>query len=485
MTKMVVQDTEKVRLKRELGLFSAVNMIVAVMIGSGIFVSPTNALIRSGSIGFCLIVWGLCGTVSLLGALAFAELGTVVPRSGAEYIYFVEAFSGMHRYWGQLPAFICSWVYVMVLRPAEVAVVVLTFAEYIIQPLSNYTKEVPRDSMELVTKLISIAALGLMTYINLTSVKLYVKVQNVFTVCKVAACVLVIGGGIFWLGSGKTELLHDPFKGTTTSPGDIALAFYSGLWAYDGWSSATIVTEEVDKPEVNILRSILISVPTVTLLYVAMNLMYMSVLTVPEMTSASAVAVMWAERALPYWLGFAIPLGVAVATFGCGISVQFGVSRLCYVAGQEGHVPRVFSFVHIVRMTPAVAVALQGLLTLLFIVAGNINALIEFASFLTWVFYGLAMVALLVLRRAKPHVPRPYKVPIFIPCLVIAVSIFLAVMPIVRDPSPKYAFAALFILAGVAVYHQYVYKKSKSRLMDKFTYMVQALCLVASSEKAD
>lgn len=442
--------------------------------------SPSSALERSGSVGFCLIVWALSGVVSLLAALGFAELGTVVPRSGAEYAYFVEAFTPMHDYLGEIPAFICSWIYVLALRPVEVAVVVLTFAEYIVQPFSHYMTDLSADSMLMVIRLISVMALGLMTYINLTSVKLYVKVQNVFTVCKVAACVLIIGGGFFWLASGRTELLRHPFEGTTTSPGDIALAFYSGLWAYDGWTSAAIVTEEIERPEVNILRSILISVPLVTLLYVGMNLMYMSVLTVPEMAAAPAVAVSWAERALPPWLGFTVPLGVALATFGCGISVQFGVSRLCYVAGQEGHVPKVCSFVHIKKLTPAVAVALQGLLTLIFILAGNVIALIEFASFLTWVFYGLAMIALIVLRRTKPDAPRPYKVPIFIPWLVFIVSVFLAVMPIFKDPSPKYAFAGVFILAGLVVHYPYVYKKRKSRFMGEYIHYkyIQSFVLI-------
>lgn len=126
---------------------------------------------------------------------------------------------------------------------------------------------------------------------------------------------------------GNTQLLEDPFKDTKTSPGKIALAFYSGLWAYDGWTSATIVTEEVQRPEVNILRSILVAVPLVTILYCTMNVAYMSALTYSEMTSGVAVAELWAQKVLPSWLGLAIPLGVVLSTFGCGLSLQFGVAR--------------------------------------------------------------------------------------------------------------------------------------------------------------
>lgn len=103
---------ESVGLKREMGLMAAINVILGVMIGSGIFISPQAALQYSGSIGACLTVWIACGFISLLGALCFAELGTVVPRSGAEYAYLIEAFAKTNKFWGPLPSFVCAWVYV-------------------------------------------------------------------------------------------------------------------------------------------------------------------------------------------------------------------------------------------------------------------------------------------------------------------------------------------------------------------------------------
>ncbi|XP_003425021.1 b(0,+)-type amino acid transporter 1 [Nasonia vitripennis] len=478
-------EVEQVGLKRELGLMSAISMIAAVMIGSGIFVSPASALAHSGSVGFCLIIWIVCGILSLLGALAFAELSAVVPRSGAEYAYLMDAFSPLHRYFGPLPAFICSWVFVFVLRPAEVAVVILTFAEYFVQPFEPYVGELTREHWDHVKKLIAILALGLIVYINLRSVKLFVKVQNVFTVCKIAACILVIVGGIWWLATGHTELLSDPFFNTTTKPGEIALAFYGGLWSYDGWTAAAVVAEEVQRPEINILLSIVIAVPIITVLYVSMNLMYMSAIPVQEMISAPTVAILWAKNVLPEWLIFAIPLGVALSTFGCALSLQFGVARLCYVAGREGHVPSFFSWVHYERMTPAAAVTLQGLLSLFFMLVGDILKLIDFASFLIWVFYGLSMVALIIMRRTKPDVKRPYRVPIFIPWLVLFIAIFLTVMPIIDNPSLMYLFVLFFILLGCMIYHFYVYKKRKSRFARKLTYLVQMLFMVVAPDEVE
>ena len=116
--------------------------------GSGIFVSPSSALERSGSVGLCLIVWVTCGLLSLLGALAFAELSAVVPRSGAEYAYLADAFGPLHPWFGPIPAFLCSWMYVFVLRPAEVAVINLTFAEYLVQTFRAYTSHLDRENTE-------------------------------------------------------------------------------------------------------------------------------------------------------------------------------------------------------------------------------------------------------------------------------------------------------------------------------------------------
>lgn len=194
---------ENIQLKREIGLFSAVNLIIGSIIGSGIFVTPTSALARSGSVGLSLIVWALCGVISLLGAATFAELGTLVPKSGAEYTYFLEAFGKLHPYWGPLPSFLCGWIHIFLLQPGGMAVVCLTFAEYACQPFSTIFLELSQDEVAIVKKLIALCALGLISAINFTSVKLYVKLQNLFTISKLIACAIVIFGGIYHLCNGE------------------------------------------------------------------------------------------------------------------------------------------------------------------------------------------------------------------------------------------------------------------------------------------
>lgn len=148
--------------ERTIGLLAAINIIIGVIIGSGVFVTPTAALRYSGSVGFTLVVWAACGCVSLMGALCFAELGTVIPKSGGEYAYLLETYSGFHKFWGALPAFLCSWLYVMVLRPAGCAVIIMTCAEYVIQPFREMLNlhNLDETSQRNIVKLLALLLLG-------------------------------------------------------------------------------------------------------------------------------------------------------------------------------------------------------------------------------------------------------------------------------------------------------------------------------------
>lgn len=215
-----------------------------------------------------------------------------------------------------------------------------------------------------------------------------------------------------------------------------------------------------------------------------MNMAYMTVLSPDEMMSAPAVAVEFGKRVLGP-MAFIIPLGVALSTFGCAMSIQFGVTRTCSVAGQEGHFLEPMSYVHVRRGTPCPAVALQGIISFVFICVGDIEALIEFASFLIWVMYGAAFACLLVLRRTRPNAVRPYKVPIVIPVFSLAVAVFLSLMPMITEPSLKYLTALVFMFIGFLVYVPFVYYRIRPRAMDKFTYLLQVLFEVAPVPKSD
>lgn len=222
----------------------------------------------------------------------------------------------------------------------------------------------------------------------------------------------------------------------------------------------------------NILRAISIAVPITTGLFVFMNLAYMTVLTSAEMISAPAVAVEFGNRVLGP-MAFVIPLGVALSTFGCVLSIQFGSTRICSVSGKEGHFPEPMSYLHVRRSTPAPAVVLLGAISVVFVIAGDVGVLVELASFLIWIVYGTAMSCVLILRKTAPDVPRPFRVPTWIPCFTIAVAIFLAVVPLITSPSVRYLFAIVFLAIGVAIYTPFVYMKRRPVIMSKYLFLLQ------------
>ncbi|KAK2725332.1 hypothetical protein QYM36_001697, partial [Artemia franciscana] len=300
----------KVQLERRMGLISGIGLIVGTMIGSGIFVSPGAVLRDSQSVATSLIIWAACGLLSLLGSLAYCELGTLIPKSGAEYIYFREAFTPsiegkskgikdtLKLFFGPLPAFLFGWVSVLLLRPSSFAIISLSFASYVVTPLLTAVNACSSEAdynfnKELAEKLIAAACILLISFINCYSVDLATKVQNFFTAAKLVAVAIIFGGGIYSMANGNLEYLSTGFESIDPDQpaitfSNVATAFYSGLWAYDGWNNLNFATEELINPNVNLPRSIIIGLPLVTASYVLVNVAYLAVLSPTEIITSPA-----------------------------------------------------------------------------------------------------------------------------------------------------------------------------------------------------
>lgn len=455
-----------VKLKRTVGLFSGISLIVGTMIGSGIFVSPTGLLDRTGSVAMSLIVWTACGLVSMFGALAYAELGTMIPSSGAEYSYFMEAF-------GPFPAYMFSWVSTFIIKPSQLAIICMSFAAYAVEAFAFECEPNPY-----IVQLTAAATVAVVTFVNCWSVELATQVQNIFCSCKLVAVAIIIGGGFYKICEGSYEHVATGFKGTTASVGNIATAFYSGLWAYDGWNNLNYVTEEIINPEVNLPLSIGIAIPMVTIIYVFVNISYLTVMSPSEMLVSDAVAVTFGNRILGpmAWL---MPLSVAFSTFGAANGTIFAAGRLCYVASREGHLVDVLSFVHVKKLTPAPALLFHAIVALAMVMSGSIEGLIDFFSFTVWIFYGMAMVAVLVLRYKEPKLPRPYKVPIVIPIIVLIISVYLVIAPIIDNPQIEYLYSILFMVFGAIMYIPFVHFGYVFKFMDKLTTFLQLMLQIA------
>ncbi|MBZ3891281.1 b(0,+)-type amino acid transporter 1 [Sciurus carolinensis] len=318
-------------LRREIGLWSAVSLIAGCMIGSGIFMSPQGVLVYMGSPGASLVVWALCGLVAMLGALCYAELSALVPESGGEYAYILRTF-------GSLPAFLVIYIFTLVGRPATIAAISLSFAEYALAPFYPGCPSLPQA----VVKSVAASCILLLMLVNIWSSRLATMLMNVCTVAKVFSLLIIVVGGAVVLvqGHGRTEFLLSAFHNTTQQAGRIGMAFYQGLWSFDGWNSINYMMEELKNPK-NLVWALMIAIPLVTSLYVLVNISYLLVLSPSEILSSDATAVRWGNQILGSW-AWLVPLAVALSTFGSVNGVFLGGSRVCYAAAREGHMVPTF-----------------------------------------------------------------------------------------------------------------------------------------------
>ncbi|CAH8595758.1 unnamed protein product [Heterobilharzia americana] len=396
---IVVDKKNEVKLQRSIGLVTSITIIVGSMIGSGIFVSPTGILKNVKSIGASLVIWVACGLFSMLGAYSYAELGTIIERSGGDYIYVYEAF-------GPFIGFLRLWVEVMVVRPVSIAVVALTFAEYVLQPVYPNC-EIPM----LLLSILAALCITFLSFVNAFSIKFSTRIQDVFTFAKLAALIMIIVTGFVQIGFGRYDGLKEPFEDSDWSPGLIANAFYSGLFAYSGWNYLNCMIDEMKNPKKHLPIAIVVSCVLVTAVYTFANVAYATVVPVAEILSTRAVAVTFAVRmyGVMWWI---MPIFVACSTFGGANGTVLTTSRIFFVASQVNQMPAFISYLHTDWLTPIPAVLFTCVMSLIYLLSGDIFALINYMGFVQWLAIGLCVLIVIIFRFTRPKVPRPVKVPI-------------------------------------------------------------------------
>ncbi|XP_034234516.1 large neutral amino acids transporter small subunit 1-like [Thrips palmi] len=423
---------------RKITLAGGVALIVGSIVGSGIFVSPTGVFKETESVGLSLVIWMLAGVFSCLGALCYAELGTVVNRSGGEYAYLTTAL-------GPLCGFLQLWTSLVILQPTPLAVMARTFASYAAKPFFSDC-----EPPEAVIKLLAVAGLGLLTAVNSASVRLAMRVQSVFTWAKILALILFIVLGAVSAATDGVDNLSPAWEGKF-SPSAVALAAYYGLFAFGGWNQLNFVIDELQDPYKNLPRAICLAVPLVTLVYVLVNAAYFIVLTKPEMLSSFAIAVIFGDKKLPLvpWM---VPLFVSLSCFGSINGILFTSGRLFEAGAQNGHLPAVLALRHVHKHTPAPALVITGVLASAMVVAADVYTLIEYMSQVLWMFVSLSVVSVLVLRWTQPDVPRPIRVPLVVPVAFLVVC--LSIVAIGAWAQPWNTFMGLLItLSGIPAYY--------------------------------
>ncbi|TRY72032.1 hypothetical protein TCAL_01124 [Tigriopus californicus] len=265
------------------------------------------------------------------------------------------------------------------------------------------------------------ATLVALCVINCCSVKMASWLQNVLTVAKLIAIALIVAGGTYHIAMGEFEYLEQGFDrvpNTTDSASSIALAFYSGLWSYDGWNNLNFVMEELQDPLRNLNLSILIGIPLVTVIYVLVNIAYLTVLSPSQVLRSDAVVVTWGRlffKDTSYeFLGEYVPWVasgfVALSTFGAANGTLFGSSRVSFAAAREGHLPEILSYIHSKQRTPIPSLILFTIMAIGLVLTSDTYTMIDFFSFVAWMFYGGAFLSVITLRFTGAKLERPFRV---------------------------------------------------------------------------
>ncbi|CAM9325024.1 unnamed protein product, partial [Lampetra planeri] len=466
-------DDRKVGLGKKVTLSGGISIIIGTIIGAGIFISPKGILTHTGSVGMSLLVWIACGVLSLFGALSYAELGTCIKKSGGHYTYIMEAF-------GSQMAFIRLWVDLVAVRPAGMAVVALTFGHYLLEPLF-----MPCAVPPAAVKLTSLIGITSVVYLNSMSVTWTARIQMFLTFSKLLAIGIIILPGMYLLLKGETKNFDNAFEMSNVKLSGLPLAFYAGMYAYSGWFYLNFVTEEIANPERTVPLAICISMVAVTSCYVLINVAYFTVMSADELLASTAVTKTFAEKLMGSF-SVAVPVLVALSCYGPMNGCLFALSRMFFVASREGHLPEVFSMIHMRRHTPIAAVLILYPVSVLQLFVGDIYTLLNLMSFLRWLFIGVVVLGLIYLRFTKPDLPRPFKVPIFIP-MVFCLTCFLMVFWSLYSDPVNTGIGFAISLTGFPAYYVFIYFSHRlkwvQRILDSFNRTVQILLEVVPADK--
>uniref|UniRef100_A0A915A9V7 Uncharacterized protein n=1 Tax=Parascaris univalens TaxID=6257 RepID=A0A915A9V7_PARUN len=436
----------------KMGVFGAISYIIGNVVGSGIFIAPTTVLAQTDSVGVSLLVWAIAALISILGALCYVELGTSIRTSGADFAYLCYV-----KWYPLAFGFMC--VGCVVLFPVAIAVQAQTFSEYLIQ---GFRIEIcDAWAAYIAKKLLGFTLIWLLMFMNFFSLKKFVsRFQIVATFAKITATAIVIITGFYFLiFKGMTENISVPFDDAKFKVGTMVSAILSGLFAYDGWDILNYGAEEIEKPRRTMPLAIIIGLTSVAVIYLSTNVSYFVVLTKTEILESSAVASTFAQRTLGNFQ-YAIPFLVSILLIGSLNGSIFSASRYLHAAARQGHLPPFISCANDQYDSPRAALVVCILLSMAMSFAGDLDTLINYASFAQWLQRACTMCALVWIRlKHKPVHHEAIRTPILLPIGFAAACLALIVVETIHDQQVSgVGFAAL--LSGFIIYFLFLYDKS-------------------------
>jgi len=421
-------------------LWSAVAVLVGSTIGGGIFRTPAIIAARVPSPWPMLGVWVLGGLLALCGALTYAELGALFPRSGGVFVYIREGF-------GRLPAFLFGWTELTLIRASALGAIATPFAEYLLR-LLGYDPAQPgvADAVHYVAA----GAIAVTATLNYVGIRWSALVLNASTAAKYGALVVLV---LLAFVTARGNFAHFAAPAGTLSGGLFGLSLVSVLWAYDGWGDLSFVGGEVRDPERNLPRALILGTGAIILIYLLVNAAYLYLLPIDQMARSPLVAADAAHLLVGRTGVTLVSLVVMIATFSTLLGSMLTAPRIFFAMADDGLFFRAVARVHPRFQTPSVAIVLTACLGIAFVLARTFEQLADQFVVAIFPFYALAAAAVFVLRRRRPDLPRPVRVWGYpaVPFLFVLASLVILGNALREHPGATgLAFGG--ILLGVPVY---------------------------------
>lgn len=430
-------------LKKNLGITTAISIVVGCVIGSGIFFKPQAIYSAThGAPGLGLLAWIITGIVSICGALTFAEIAIMFPRTGGIVTYLKEAF-------GETIGFLAGWIQVLVFYPAMISALAVAFSNQ----LSLFLKT---DQYIIV---IAIGCIIILAGMNSLGSKPAGRLQIIFTVSKLIPIVLLI---IFGFIKGQNDApLFSPMIGkdinTVVVLGQLMV---SVLFAFEGWTGVGAIAGELKNPGKDLPRAIIGGVSIIMAIYLIINIAYLKVIPASSLAFLKAPAAAVAIKLFGNIGGKIIAVGIMISVFGACNGFLMSGSRVAFAMAQEETLP--FSS-YLSKLNkdkvPFYSIFLVALIGIIYSVSGQFNLLTDLAVFSSWLFYTLTFIAVIKLRKDKPLIKREYKVILYpmVPLIAVISGLFVVVNQLFLSGtrSTVLSFASLGILLLGYLYHKY------------------------------
>lgn len=361
-------------------------LVMGGTVGAGIFMNPYVVAKEVHTSALVLGAWIAGGIIALTGAFIYAELADRMPNVGGQYAYLRETYH-------PLLAFLYGWVLLLVVQTGGMAAVTVTFARY----FSDLT------GLSLPNWQIAVITLLVLTVINCLGVRAGGTVQSALMVLKVFAIGFLVLAGAFLAGPSHFSL--KPLTDQPVSPhllSSFGAAMVPVLFAYGGWQTACFVAGELKEPRRDLPRALMLGVVGVALLYTAVNFVYLRALGVHTLADTKTPASAVMSLAMGDTGKIIIALGIAISTLGFLSQSVLTAPRVYFAMAEDGVFFRQLAWLHPRTQVPVVAITLQSVWTVVILLSGRYEEILNYVTSMDWIFFGLSASCLFVLRRRNP-----------------------------------------------------------------------------------